>query len=242
VSLILDGSNGLSDVDGSAATPAIRGTDTNTGIFFPAADTIAFSEGGAEAMRIDSSGSVIVGISTNPLGRLRVDIPSNTVPAIHASNNFAASSGLNTFYSSLGNGVNSVANTNCFHLQAVSQGSAIYYLYGNGTTSFTSDARLKKNIETARNGYLDDLMKLRLVKYQWKSNEDSSPKELGLLAQEVEEVFAGLVQDANVEIDGITPKVLKASVLPFMLLKAIQELKATVDAQAARIAALEAAV
>ena len=63
MSLILSGSDGLSDVDGSAATPAIRGTDTNTGIFFPAADTIAFSEGGAEAMRIDSSGNLGLGVT-----------------------------------------------------------------------------------------------------------------------------------------------------------------------------------
>jgi len=58
MSLILNGTDGISDVDGSAATPAIRGTDTNTGIFFPAADTIAFSEGGTEVMRIDSAGRV----------------------------------------------------------------------------------------------------------------------------------------------------------------------------------------
>jgi hypothetical protein len=64
MSLILDGTNGLSDVDGSAATPAIRGTDANTGIFFPAADTIAFSEGGTEAMRITSTGSIGIGTST----------------------------------------------------------------------------------------------------------------------------------------------------------------------------------
>jgi hypothetical protein len=64
MSLILDGSNGLSDIDGTAATPAIRGTDTNTGIFFPAADTIAFSEGGVESMRLDSAGNLGVGTTT----------------------------------------------------------------------------------------------------------------------------------------------------------------------------------
>jgi hypothetical protein len=58
MSLILDGTNGLSDVDGSAATPAIRGTDANTGIFFPAADTIAFAEGGVESARFNSSGNL----------------------------------------------------------------------------------------------------------------------------------------------------------------------------------------
>jgi hypothetical protein len=64
MSLILNGTDGLSDVDGSASTPAIRGTDTNTGIFFPAADTIAFAEGGAESMRLDSSGNLGIGTSS----------------------------------------------------------------------------------------------------------------------------------------------------------------------------------
>ena len=63
MSLILSGTDGLSDVDGSAATPAIRGTDANTGIFFPAADTIAFSEGGAESARIDSAGNFGLGVT-----------------------------------------------------------------------------------------------------------------------------------------------------------------------------------
>ena len=58
MSLSLSGTEGLSDIDGSAATPAIRGTDANTGIFFPAADTIAFAEGGVESMRLDSSGNL----------------------------------------------------------------------------------------------------------------------------------------------------------------------------------------
>jgi hypothetical protein len=71
MSLILNGTDGLSDVDGSAATPAIRGTDANTGIFFPAADTIAFSEGGVEAARFDASGNLGIG-TTSPTQKLSV--------------------------------------------------------------------------------------------------------------------------------------------------------------------------
>ena len=48
--------------DGTAAAPSITNTgDVDTGIFFPAADTIGFAEGGTEAARIDSSGNLLVG-------------------------------------------------------------------------------------------------------------------------------------------------------------------------------------
>jgi len=85
MSLILDGTNGLSDIDGTAATPAIRGTDANTGIFFPAADTIAFSEGGAEVARFDSAGNLGIGTSS-PSARLHVSSSSNTPAIVQASN------------------------------------------------------------------------------------------------------------------------------------------------------------
>jgi hypothetical protein len=50
---------------GTVSAPAITTSgDTNTGIFFPAADTIAFTEGGAEAMRIDSSGRLLIGTTS----------------------------------------------------------------------------------------------------------------------------------------------------------------------------------
>jgi len=65
---------------GTAALPAITTTgDTNTGIFFPAADTIAFTKGGAEAMRINSSGNVGVGTTTPTNGKFEVSGVSNTV-------------------------------------------------------------------------------------------------------------------------------------------------------------------
>jgi hypothetical protein len=77
MTLILSGTDGLSDIDGSAATPAIRGTDANTGMFFPAADTIAFAEGGTESMRLDSSGNVGIGTSS-PLATAMLEVSRST--------------------------------------------------------------------------------------------------------------------------------------------------------------------
>jgi hypothetical protein len=64
MAVTINGSTGIAGVDGSAGTPSMQGADTNTGMFFPAADTIAFAEGGAEVMRIDSSGNVGIGTSS----------------------------------------------------------------------------------------------------------------------------------------------------------------------------------
>jgi hypothetical protein len=64
MSITINGTTGIAGVDGSASTPSVQGADTNTGMFFPAADTIAFAEGGAEVMRIDSSGNVGIGTSS----------------------------------------------------------------------------------------------------------------------------------------------------------------------------------
>jgi hypothetical protein len=70
--LTVTGSATVEFADGSAASPSITNDgDTNTGIFFPAADTIGFSEGGVEAMRIDSSGNLLVA-TTNANQNIRI--------------------------------------------------------------------------------------------------------------------------------------------------------------------------
>ena len=52
---------------GTAAAPSITTTgDTNTGVFFAAADTVAVATNGAERMRIFASGGVSIGNTTDP--------------------------------------------------------------------------------------------------------------------------------------------------------------------------------
>lgn len=114
-----------------------------------------------------------------------------------------------------------------------------------GTYAIFSDLRLKDNIETARS-YLDDVCSLRLVTYSKK--EELGSKYLGFIAQEVQEVFPGLVsnvpliekdEDGNeIEVPTLT---VKQSILINMLVGCVQDLKTKNDDLEARIAALETA-
>jgi hypothetical protein len=95
MSVTINGTTGIAGVDGSASTPAVQGTDTNTGIFFPAADTIAFGEGGAEVMRLDSSANLQFNsgygsVATAYGCRAWVNFNGTGTPAIRASGNVSS--------------------------------------------------------------------------------------------------------------------------------------------------------
>jgi hypothetical protein len=74
MAITLDGTNGINSSgvivapDGSASAPAITNDgDTNTGIFFPAADTIAFAEGGVECARFNADAQFVAAAGTASL-------------------------------------------------------------------------------------------------------------------------------------------------------------------------------
>jgi hypothetical protein len=54
----------LNGTDNSATTPAVTGTDTDTGVFFPAANVVAFATAGTEDARFDASGNLLLGTTT----------------------------------------------------------------------------------------------------------------------------------------------------------------------------------
>ena len=105
---------------------------------------------------------------------------------------------------------------------------------GVGAAQFTanSDARLKENIVDL-SPQLANIMALRPVEFDYKLEK---AHQIGFIAQEVREIYPDLIgetKDGYLTLGGLSKN-------DSRLIKAIQELKALVDAQAVRIAALEA--
>jgi len=111
--------------------------------------------------------------------------------------------------------------------QFTSEGAA-YSL--SGTWGTISDQSLKENIVDAT-PKLNDINKLKVRNFNFIGAED---KQLGFVAQEIEQVFPAMVATGE---DGY--KTVKTSILIPALVKAIQELNAKVEAQALEIATLK---
>jgi hypothetical protein len=63
MALNINGTTGISGVDGSASAPAVTGTDSNTGINF-GSDTVNINTGGSARVTVDSAGAVGIGTTT----------------------------------------------------------------------------------------------------------------------------------------------------------------------------------
>jgi len=213
----------LTAAAGSAAAPTITATgDTNTGIFFPAADTIAFAEGGAESMRIDSSGRLLVNkTSNNGTSLMQLTSPASTdiILAQIGTNGGSAIAFLNE------GGAAQVGNI------VVNLSSTAY--------NTSSDYRLKEAI-APMTGALAKVALLKPVTYKWKINGSDGE---GFIAHELAEVCPHAVSGAKdaVDADG-NPRYqgIDVSFLVATLTAAIQEQQALITSLTARIAALEA--
>jgi Chaperone of endosialidase len=210
----------------------------NTGYIFSGVD--------GERMRIDSSGNLLVG-TNSPASNSQ-----NTIVGVSTS----ALLSLAVIHNATTNSVRGIL-TKCpnfngndgYLMIGARSGGDVAYMYSNGNWTnlnnsygALSDIKLKENIADAT-PKLEKINQVRVVTYNLKS--DPSQKQIGVIAQELEQVFPSMVEETadrdaeGNELDTKT-KYVKYSVFVPILIKSIQEQQALITTLTARIEALEA--
>jgi len=127
------------------------------------------------------------------------------------------------------------AGTTAFFIYGeLSGGTNTFRVYNNGNVqnsnnSYTaiSDIKLKENIvDTAPK--LEDLLKVRVVNYNLKEPYETH-KQIGVIAQELEQIFPALVEETQDKDADTTTKSVKYSVFVPILIKAVQELQEQIN-------------
>jgi hypothetical protein len=115
---------------GTAALPSITTAgDTNTGLYFPAADTIAFATAGTEDMRIDSVGNVMIGTTTSQTGA-KLSVTGGIQGTITSGTAVASTSGTSIDFTGIPSWVKRVT----LMLSGVSTSSTAHKLIQLGTS------------------------------------------------------------------------------------------------------------
>ena len=196
----------FASIYGSVA--ASDSTGTNGSLIF-ATKTNQTDTSVSERMRIDSSGNLLVGTTSNPApSRVTVDGGSSIVPM---STRVTPTTGFTHYYFYNGNGVVGSISTN------------------GSSTSFntSSDYRLKENIVDAPLGNIDNI---KVRSFDWIA--DGSHQTYGFIAQELVEVAPYAVHQPQ---DAEEMMAVDYSKLVPMMIKEIQDLKAEVNQLKAKV-------
>lgn len=200
--------------------------------------TITFTQ----AMTLDASGNLLVG-PTSQLSTERLGVSQSN------NGNIAYFYNSNASFNSTGLIINVARNTTNGTFYALS-----YYNSGASANKFIvldsgncqnannsyaaiSDLKLKENIVDAKSQW-NDIKSLRVVNFNFKS--DQNHKQIGVIAQEVELVSPGLIQDIpdkdeNGNDLGTFTKSMNYSVLYMKAVKALQEAMSRIEALEAKI-------
>jgi hypothetical protein len=223
---VADGNIRLTNTSGSGSYHDFAYGGTNGENFFINADrgstgsgNMIFRVGGAsEKMRIDSSGTVMIGKSSTSIDPEGLLLYGN-----------------GEIYSTIASGDSYVLydttnNAYRFRVSSAGQISAT-------STSITaiSDASLKENVRDLDKG-LDTINALQPRRFDWKNGDGNDI--MGFIAQEVEDVLPELVHEYKYT-DEENKKGLKMGDMVPSMVKAIQELSAQVTQLKAEVAALK---
>ena len=222
-------SNALIALKGGSAIAYIHNTGTDLNIQNNSAGALILATNSAEKARIDSSGNLLVGTTTS-------SVTTEQGIVLNPSSGFLANNSTTEAVISLILLYSSYSTADQTKFEVTSDGSV-----KSRTNSYAgfSDSRLKQGITPASTQW-NDIKNIEVVKFQMKSEQFSdaeNPWMLGVIAQQVEQVSPGLV-DEDVK-DGM--KTVKYSILYMKAVKALQEAMERIEQLETRITALEGA-
>jgi len=206
---------------GGSAKGYVFHDSTNIQVWNEVAGLVLFGTNATERMRIDSSGNLLVGKTTDP-----------TV-------------GIGQYIKPTGETFHTVNNSyNTLHVYNVDASAFRFYVGQNGTVHATntsisaiSDASLKENVRDLDKG-LDAVLALQPRRFDWKNGDGNDI--MGFIAQEVEEVMPELIDEAQYNKDETKKSLKMGDMIPSMV-KAIQEQQAMIEELKAEVAALKGA-
>jgi len=220
--------------ESSSGNTFYMGLSSNAFVGTSAAISMVFITSDAERMRITSGGNVGIG-TTSPSAKLYVLSNSTTQANYYAEVATASYTGsviTSLSYTASGTGWNhfigysDIGSTT--NIKIIGNGNI---QNANNSYGAISDIKLKENIIYA-SPKLNDLLKVKIRSYNLIG---SKTKQIGVIAQEIEQIFPAMIEE-TIDIDkdgndlGTTTKSVKYSVFVPMLIKAVQELKAEIDA------------
>ncbi len=199
---------GVVKLDGGLATaPAYTfDGDTNTGMYSPAADTLAFTEGGGEKMRINSAGKVLIGTTSQGSYGAKLRVLGGRIEA----SGYVATGNSSLF---LLGGNYGAPTIECRSYTSYSSSTQKIMRFAGSTgtergsitiagvtTSYntSSDERLKENISDAEDaGSKIDAIRIR--QFDWKDGGEH--QDYGVIAQELQSVAPEAVSEGYDEED-----------------------------------------
>ena len=187
---------------------------------------IALTNNGGVRLFIDGDGDTGIG-TTDPSHRLHVNAGTTNIVARFESTDTAAILQIKD-----STGVAAIESRNDFRFKVststenmrLTTGGALH-VEGDVTAFSTtvSDKKLKDDVKTI-DGALDKVLKLRGVEYTWNETSKKGQKDLGVIAQEVEEVLPEIVQEKEmVLLDEKVYKTVDYEKLTAVLIEAVKE-------------------
>ena len=235
--------------DGSSAGPSLCfRDDTNTGIFSRVDDEFNITTGGTERFRITGDGFTKATNTGAVHGNtaFHESFSTNNDQQIHVFSHHGSTPAeqkgilIRTLNDPGGTANLILCQTGSTSQFVVRKNASVE----SRTNSFgaISDVKLKENIVDA-NSQWNDIKAVQVRNFNLK--DDSSTKLLGVVAQEIETVSAGLVTDipdkdptTNEDLGTVT-KTVKYSVLYMKAIKALQEAMARIETLETKVATLE---